>query len=252
MPRASVGAASPCLPSGIAAVGITPYLYLYIRSAQHPPINEAAPATFDALLAVIRRAQYPPRTPLDDPDRGARPGQPGTFAGLWRIQLADYLVYFTWQWAKSVASAAGQLVCDARCSPARVFAGPLAQRQADRPAWWLLFALFLVTGPGLVHVHELQAGLQPLVRALSHGLGARGAGAGLLLCRELHCLGTLGRDGARRIWPARSGLVPAPSADWRPAAFALALASDSPELDRCIAASWTGRHVSRPTSPTTC
>ena len=61
----------------IAAVGVTPYLYLYLRSAQHPPINEAAPATFDALLAVIRRAQYPPRTPLDDPTLPSGVGNPG-------------------------------------------------------------------------------------------------------------------------------------------------------------------------------
>ena len=37
----------------IAAVGVTPYLFMYLRAAQHPVINEAAPATFDALLAVI-------------------------------------------------------------------------------------------------------------------------------------------------------------------------------------------------------
>ena len=46
-------------------------------AAQHPPINEAAPATFDALLAVIRRAQYPPRTPLDDPTVPSGGGNPG-------------------------------------------------------------------------------------------------------------------------------------------------------------------------------
>ena len=61
----------------IAAVGITPYLYLYLRSAQHPPINEAAPATLDALLAVIRRAQYPPRTPFDDPTLPSGADNPG-------------------------------------------------------------------------------------------------------------------------------------------------------------------------------
>ena len=60
----------------IACIGLTPYLYLYIRSAQNPPINEAAPATFDALLAVIRRAQYPPRTPLDDPTVAHGPENP--------------------------------------------------------------------------------------------------------------------------------------------------------------------------------
>jgi len=41
----------------LAVVGVSPYLFLYIRSGQHPIVNEAAPATWDARLAVIRRAQ---------------------------------------------------------------------------------------------------------------------------------------------------------------------------------------------------
>ena len=146
---ASVGAGGfALLTLGIAAIGITPYLYLYIRSAQNPPINEAAPATFDALLAVIRRAQYPPRTPLDDPTVAHGPDNPGRSLTLLGIQLADYLVYFTWQWAKSVA-AWGQLIFSLAYAALGV-RGSLAQRRADRPAWWLLFMLFLVTGPGLV------------------------------------------------------------------------------------------------------
>jgi hypothetical protein len=136
------------LTLGIAAVGITPYLYLYIRSAQNPPINEAAPATFDALLAVIRRAQYPPRTPLDDPTVAHGPDNPGRSLTLLGIQLADYVVYFTWQWAKSLA-AWGQVVV-ALTYLALGIRGSAAQRRADRPAWWLLAGLFLVTGPGLV------------------------------------------------------------------------------------------------------
>jgi Protein of unknown function (DUF2723) len=132
----------------IASIGITPYLFMYLRSAQNPPINEAAPGTFDALLAVIRRAQYPPRTPLDDPTVAHGPDNPGRTLALLGIQLADYLVYFTWQWAKSLAVWGQVLVT-------LVFAalglrGSLAQRRVDRSGWWLLVALFLVTGPGLV------------------------------------------------------------------------------------------------------
>jgi transmembrane protein TMEM260 (protein O-mannosyltransferase) len=132
----------------IACVGITPYLYLYIRSAQNPPINEAAPATFDALIAVIRRAQYPPRTPLDDPTVASGGDNPGRTIGLIGIQLADYIVYFTWQWAKSVALW-GQ-VAVALLFLGLGLRGAVAQRRADRPAWWLLISLFLVTGLGLV------------------------------------------------------------------------------------------------------
>jgi transmembrane protein TMEM260 (protein O-mannosyltransferase) len=132
----------------IAAVGITPYLYLYLRSAQNPPINEAAPATFDALLAVIRRAQYPPRTPLDDPTVAHGPDNPGRTLGLLWIQFSDYLVYFVWQWAKSF-NVWIQAVA-AIFFGALGLSGSLAQRRADRSAWWLLALLFLVTGPGLV------------------------------------------------------------------------------------------------------
>ena len=132
----------------VAAVGITPYLYLYLRSAQHPPINEAAPATFDALLAVIRRAQYPPRTPLDDPTVSHGPDNPGRTLGLLAIQFCDYVVYFVWQWAKSLGIWLQAAVAIAFATLG--LSGLLAQRRADRSAWWLLAALFLVTGPGLV------------------------------------------------------------------------------------------------------
>jgi Protein of unknown function (DUF2723) len=132
----------------IAAVGVTPYLYLYIRSAQNPPINEAAPATFHALLAVIRRAQYPPRTPFDDPTVSHGPDNPGRTLALFGIQLADYFVYFVWQWAKSAAAFVQVLMTLVFFSLG--LRGSLSQRRADRAAWWLLLFLFLITGLGLV------------------------------------------------------------------------------------------------------
>ena len=76
----------------LAAVGVTPYLFLYIRSSQHPIINEADPSTLDALLAVIRRAQYPPRTPLDDPTELHGPENPGRTLTLIGWQLASLLL----------------------------------------------------------------------------------------------------------------------------------------------------------------
>jgi hypothetical protein len=132
----------------IAAVGITPYLYLYIRSAQGPPINEAAPATFDALLAVIRRAQYPPRTPFDDPTVPHGPDNPGRTIVIFGLQLANYIQYFDWQWARSLAPGLrtvvtiGFFLLGVR--------GALAQRRTDRAGFWLLLTLSLVTGLGLV------------------------------------------------------------------------------------------------------
>ena len=132
----------------IAAVGITPYAFIYLRSAQNPVINEAAASTFDALLAVLRRAQYPPRTPLDDPTVMHGPDNPGRTLTLLSWQLANYFQYFDWQWARSVSEVARK--------PITIFfltlglRGMWEQRRSDRATWWLLLGIFLVTGLGLV------------------------------------------------------------------------------------------------------
>lgn len=132
----------------IAGIGVTPYLYLYIRSAQHPMINEAAPATFDALLAVIRRAQYPPRTPLDDPTVPHGPDNPGRTLVLLGWQLVNYVQYFDWQWARSLADGIRTVVSLAFVGLG--LHGIRAHWRADRAAACLLFGVFLVTGLGLV------------------------------------------------------------------------------------------------------
>ncbi len=137
----------------LAVVGVTPYLFTYIRSSQHPIINEAAPATFDALLAVLRRAQYPPRTPLDDPTVISGLGNPGRSLRLLGVQLLDYVVYFNWQWARSIEKVVGNFPL--RTVVTLVFValglrGQAVQRRLDRGVWWLLLTLFLVTGLGLV------------------------------------------------------------------------------------------------------
>ncbi len=143
------GAGSFALASlALAAVGITPYLFLYIRSGQSPMINEAAPATFDALLAVLRRAQYPPRTPLDDPTVPHGPDNPGrTLTILW-LQLLNYFQYFDWQWGRSLGPAVRAAMTVLFLSLG--LRGCWCQRRSDRPAWWLLVGLFLITGLGLV------------------------------------------------------------------------------------------------------
>jgi transmembrane protein TMEM260 (protein O-mannosyltransferase) len=145
----------------LALVAVTPYLYLYLRSAQHPPINEAAPATFDALLAVIRRAQYPPRTPLDDPTLPSGVANPGRSLALLGAQVGDYAVWFDWQWAHSLRGMLGPLPVRTLVSLVFLslgFRGLFAQRRQDRAAWWLLFILWLVTGFGLVAYMNFRPG----------------------------------------------------------------------------------------------
>jgi hypothetical protein len=140
----------------IAAVGITPYAFLYVRSGQAPMINEAAPSTWNALLDVIRRAQYPVRTPFDDPTVMHGPDNPGRSLTVIGLQLLNYLQYFDWQWGK----AAGRWV---RLACTVLFfsmglRGLLVQRESDRGGWWLLFTLWLVTGLGLVAYMNFRPG----------------------------------------------------------------------------------------------
>ncbi len=136
----------------VALVGVTPYLFLFIRAAQHPAINEADPSTWNNLVAVIRRAQYPPRTPFDDPTVGSGNGNPGRSLQLIGLQALTYLQYFDWQWAKSLAAKVGAIPL--HIVPTLGFfylglRGSLVHRRADRGSWWLLSVLWLITGLGL-------------------------------------------------------------------------------------------------------
>jgi len=145
----------------IALIGVTPYLYLLIRSGQHPILNEAAPATWDALLAVIRREQYPPRTPLDDPTVTSGLDNPGRTLTIIGLQLLNYLQYFDWQWAKALPGTLGSLPVRTLFTLAFLTLGMrgfLAQWRTDRSGAWLLGVLFLVTGLGLVAYMNFKPG----------------------------------------------------------------------------------------------
>ncbi len=145
----------------IAAVGVTPYLYLYIRSGQHPMINEAAPDTWQALLAVIRRAQYPVRTPFDDPTVLHGPGNPGRSLQIIWLQIQNYVQYFDWQWAKGITARLGAFPVHVFVTLAFLWLGItgfVAQRRSNRAGWWLLFALFVVTGIGLMAYMNFRPG----------------------------------------------------------------------------------------------
>jgi VanZ family protein len=85
---------NPMLWLGIVAVvvGISlNYLFLPIRAAQFPPINEGEPTTWAALLDVLSRAQYskPPVT-----ERQAD----------FLSQLGNYWQYWSWQFGRDLGS----------------------------------------------------------------------------------------------------------------------------------------------------
>jgi len=70
----------------VAVVGLSVYVFLPIRAAHFPAINEGEPTTWNALQQVLTRAQYgkPPVT-MRQADFGA--------------QLGMWFQYFGWQWA---------------------------------------------------------------------------------------------------------------------------------------------------------
>ncbi len=141
----------------VALIGVTPYLYLYIRSAQHPIVNEAAPETWKALTAVIRREQYEFRAPWDDPTVRHGISNPGRSLKIVGLQLVNYLEYFDWQWAKDVP---GSIPFPGGSIPIRSLftlgffvlglMGMHAQWTSDRTGGWLLGTLWLTTGFGLL------------------------------------------------------------------------------------------------------
>ncbi|HSE44707.1 MAG TPA: DUF2723 domain-containing protein, partial [Gemmatimonadales bacterium] len=137
----------------VAAVGVTSYLFLYIRSGQHPAINEAQPDNWNALLAVIRRQQYPVRTPWDDPTVLHGPDNSGRTPTMLLLQLVNYLQYYDWQWANGVRKILhiGEVAFPVRTLFTILFTGLglrglFYHRRTDRAGWWLLFTLFLTTG----------------------------------------------------------------------------------------------------------
>jgi len=71
----------------VAIVGVSVYLFLPLRAAHFPPINEGEPTTAKALWDVLTRQQY---------------GKPPVWerqATLW-AQLGMWFQYFSWQWGR--------------------------------------------------------------------------------------------------------------------------------------------------------
>lgn len=137
----------------LSCTGITSYGYLYLRSAHDPMINEAEPDNLPALVNVIRRAQYPVRTPFDDPTRLHGPDNPGRSPKLIVAQTANYLQYFDWQWGHSLQKIVGGIPVRLPVTMAFLTLGIYGlfwHRRWDPAGFWLVCGIFLVTGLGLV------------------------------------------------------------------------------------------------------
>jgi hypothetical protein len=179
----------------IALIGASTYLFLLFRAQVGPVINEADPSTWESLWAVIRREQYPPRSPIDNPIYTSRElssiERVGAFLGcLFRFvdgpvppdqaaygiprchtvrsiplmlrQAQNYLQYFDWQWSNGLAPFE-PVFARIRLPFTLAFIGLGAfganlLRQRDRSIFWLLLLLFLTTGPALVGYMNFKPG----------------------------------------------------------------------------------------------
>ncbi len=144
--------AFPVMAIAVAAAGISIYAYLYIRSGLQPLLDEADPETWTSLLAVIRREQFGSRGILDNP---MLPGSPRTLI-VFVQQFVNYFQYYSWQWARGLPLADMVLV-------SLVFAllggaGFQFLRRRDAGLAYLLGALWLITGIGLVVYMNFKAG----------------------------------------------------------------------------------------------
>ena len=71
----------------VAVVGLSVYLFLPIRAAHYPPINEGEPTTWKALWEVLTRQQY------GKPPVSQRQASLAAQIGMW-------VQYFSWQWGR--------------------------------------------------------------------------------------------------------------------------------------------------------
>ena len=140
--------AFPMLAIGIAAVGISIYAYLYIRSGLQPLLDEADPETWKNLLAVIRREQFGSRGLLDNPTFPPGDANPGRSLTIFGQQFVNYIQYYIWQWGRSLPFA-GMVIVALVFSTLGLVGFEFARRR-DVGLAYLLGALWLVTGVGLV------------------------------------------------------------------------------------------------------
>ena len=148
--------------AALSVVGVSTYLFLYIRAGQAPYLNEGNPSTWDALLSMIRREQYPVRLPMDNPLYDSGPANPGRTLGLLALQIQNYFQYFDWQWSNGLETTRA-VFAPIRLPFTLLFTtlgigGLTMLRRRDRSISWMLLLVFLVTGPALVGYMNFKPG----------------------------------------------------------------------------------------------
>jgi hypothetical protein len=131
------------------------YIFLPIRAAQYPPINEGEPTTWNALLQVLNRAQY------------GKPPVTYRQADL-ASQLGNYLQYFGWQFSRDWGSLGMRATTILFSIIGLTGAGALWQR--DRRAFWASATLMFTVTLALIfylnfkYGFSYDAGSEPVAR----------------------------------------------------------------------------------------
>ncbi|HET8713283.1 MAG TPA: DUF2723 domain-containing protein, partial [Gemmatimonadales bacterium] len=148
--------AFPVLAIGIAAIGVSTYAFLYIRSGQQPLLDEANPETWANLLRVIRREQFGSRGILDNPMFAPGAGNPGRTITIFGQQFINYFQYGAWQWARALPLPL--MIAAALLFVSLGVLGFNSANQRDAGVARLLLALWLIGGVGLVIYMNFKAG----------------------------------------------------------------------------------------------
>ncbi|MGH7576880.1 MAG: protein O-mannosyl-transferase family, partial [Longimicrobiales bacterium] len=151
-------------------LGLSIHLFLPIRSGLAPVINEAAPtcesiggamvsvltmggAGCENLSAALQRQQYSKPSVFENPITATTEPQPRD-ARLFFAQLANYLQYFDWQWARSLQGPRSWLT-ELRLPFTALFillglAGASTHYRRDRTSFAYFATVFLTLSLGLV------------------------------------------------------------------------------------------------------
>ncbi|MEX2111302.1 MAG: DUF2723 domain-containing protein [Gemmatimonadaceae bacterium] len=134
--------------AGVALVGMTFVLVMFVRAGHDPPVNQGNPATLSALADVVLRRQY-------------------DVASLWprqapfHIQVANVFEYADWQFALGLDQDAPPSWWRTPVTVVYALFGLLgffAHRTVDRRSWRALTVLLLVSWLGVVIYLNLKAG----------------------------------------------------------------------------------------------
>ncbi len=135
--------------AAVAVLGLSIHLFLPLRASLDPVINEADPSTWQSLWDSLARRQYDKPSILLSPiDR-----QSPRSIGLLMAQIGNYLQYFDWQWARSVAGNIS-LFGGARPIFTLLFSalglyGAWTHYRKDRKSWAYVAVLFATLSLGL-------------------------------------------------------------------------------------------------------